>query len=70
MSELNMDLSSPVIRKLGWEILISQLGIARSLKFMLEYNRGEGDYTKARKDMFQKFKIKDLIEDMKKEGYI
>jgi hypothetical protein len=27
------------IRRAGWQALTSQLGIARSLKFLLEYNR-------------------------------
>jgi len=34
----NIDLSPPEIRKIGWEVLRSQLGISRSLKFILEYS--------------------------------
>ena len=32
----SIDLSSPEIRKLGWEALKSKLGIHGSLKFLLE----------------------------------
>ncbi len=59
MSELNINLSSPEIRKQGL-----------TLKFMMEYNQGEGDYTKERKEMFQKLTVKDIVEDMKKEKFI
>ncbi len=70
MSELNVNLSSPEIRKQGLNVLMSQLGIARTLKFMMEYNQGEGDYTKERKEMFQKLTVKDIVDDMKKEKFI
>lgn len=70
MSELNINLSSPEIRKQGWQVLMSQLGIAGTVKFMMEYNQGEGDYTRDRQEMFQKFTVKELVEDMKKGGFI
>ena len=62
-----IDLSPPEIRKLGWNALKSELGIAGSLKYLLEYNKGEGDYTKLRKEIFQDKKVKDIIDDMKNE---
>jgi hypothetical protein len=65
-----VDLSPPEIRKRGWNALKSQLGIAGSLKYLLEYNKGEGDYTKLRKEMFQDKKVKDIINDMSKEGVL
>ena len=64
------DLSSPEIRKLGLQALKSQLGIARSLKFLLEYSKGEGDYTQTRKNVFRKQKVNEIVEDMKREGFI
>lgn len=70
MSELNINLSSPEIRKQGLNALMSQLGIARTLKFMMEYNQGEGDYTKIRKEIFQKLTVKDIVDDMKNEKFI
>jgi len=65
-----VDLSSPEIRKLGWQALISQLGIHGSLKFMLEYHKGEGNYTQTRKEIYGKLKVKDIVEDMKNEGLV
>jgi len=65
-----IDLSPPEIRRLGWQALKSQLGIARSLKFLLEYDKGEGDYTQLRKEIFQGKKVEDIIQDMRKEGHV
>ncbi len=67
---LNIDLSSQEIRKVGWQALRSQLGIARSLRFLQEYNKGEGDYTKERKEIYKNKSVDDIVEDMKKEGYV
>ncbi len=69
MSELNINLSSPEIRRQGWHALMTQLGAAGTLKFMMEYNQGEGDYTKSRLEMFQKVTVKELMQDMKKEHF-
>jgi len=60
-----IDLSPPEIRKLGWNALKSQLGIAGGLRYLLEYSKGERDYTKLRKEMFQGKKVKDIVVDMK-----
>ncbi len=62
---LRIDLSPPEIRKQGWNALKSQLGIAGGLKYLLEYSKGEGDYTKLRKEMFQGKKVKDIVADLK-----
>jgi hypothetical protein len=66
---LAIDLSPPEIRRLGWNTLKSQLGIAGGLRYLLEYSKGEGNYTKLRKEMFQDKKVKDIVADMKKEGF-
>jgi hypothetical protein len=63
---VTLDLTPPEIRKVGWQALKSQLGIARSLKFLLEYNKGEGNYTELRKELFKGQTVDDILEDMKK----
>ena len=65
-----IDLSPPEIRKRGWNALKSELGIAGSLKYLLEYNKGEGNYTVLRKEMFQDKKVRDIIDDMSNEGLL
>ena len=63
---LTIDLTPPEIRKVGWQALKSQLGVARSLKFLLEYNKGEGNYTESRKEIFQGQTVDDILADMEK----
>lgn len=61
-----IDLTPLEIRKVGWHALKSQIGIARSLKFLLEYNKGEGDYTELRKELFKGQTVTDILNDMQK----
>lgn len=61
-----IDLTPFEIRKAGWQALMSQLGVARSLKFLLEYNKGEGNYTELRKEIFKDQTVDDILEDIEK----
>lgn len=61
---LTLDLTPIEIRKVGWQALASQLGISRSLKFLLEYNKGEGNYTEFRKELFKGQTVDNILEDM------
>ncbi|GAK52633.1 hypothetical protein U14_03885 [Candidatus Moduliflexus flocculans] len=63
---LTIDLTPLEIRKIGWHALTSLIGIARSLKFLLEYDKGEGDYTELRKELFKEQSVTDILNDMQK----
>ena len=65
-----IDLTPPEIRKAGWKALRSRLGIAGSLRFLLEYEKGEGDYTKLRRKKFHGKTVEDIVHDMRKEGFL
>ncbi len=41
------------IQKAGWEALKKQLGLVGALRFILQNEKGEGDYTKLRKELFK-----------------
>lgn len=58
------------IQKAGWEALKKQLGLPGALRFLLQYERGEGDYTKLRKEYFKGKTVKSLVNDMRKERKI
>jgi hypothetical protein len=62
------ELTSAEVRRAGWEALTEKLGPASALKFILDYDRGEGNYTELRKKIFKGKTVKNIIEDMKKEG--
>jgi len=68
MSILN-ELTPVEVRRAGWEALREKLGPDGALKFILDYDRGEGNYTELRKKLFKKKTVKDIIQDMKSGGY-
>lgn len=62
------ELTSAEVRRVGWEALTERLGPAGALKFILDYDRGEGNYTELRKKIFRGKTVVDIVEDMKNEG--
>ncbi len=64
MNRLN-ELTPARVRRVGWEALRDKLGPAGALKFILDYDRGEGDYTELRRKIFQGKTVKNIIQDMK-----
>ncbi len=69
MSELS-NLTPIEIQKAGWNALRKQLGLVGALKFLLQYEKGEGDYTKLRRKIFRDETVEKLIHKMKKERRI
>ncbi|HYA89887.1 MAG TPA: hypothetical protein VEK32_00160 [Thermodesulfobacteriota bacterium] len=55
------------IQKAGWEALKKQLGLPGAIRFLLQYEKGEGDYTQLRRKIFKGETVKSLINEMKKE---
>jgi len=58
------------IQRAGWNALKKQLGLVGALRFLLQYEKGEGDYTKLRRKMFKGETVERLILKMKKERQI
>jgi hypothetical protein len=58
------------IQRAGWNILKKQLGPVGALRFLLQYEKGEGDYTKLRRKMFKGETVEKLIHKMRKERKI
>ena len=53
------------IRHKGWEILVEHLGISGATEFIIQYEKGYGDYTEMRKKIFNKKGIDEIVEEMK-----
>ncbi|MDD3250513.1 MAG: hypothetical protein GX874_09305 [Smithella sp.] len=53
------------IRRAGWDALKDKLGIAGALKFIQQYESGEDDYSKLRRELYEKDKVSDLFKKMK-----
>ncbi|MBN1905824.1 MAG: hypothetical protein JW927_12080 [Deltaproteobacteria bacterium] len=56
------------IRRSGWEALKDKLGPASAMKFMLDFDQGEGDYSELRKKIFGHKKVHDIIQEIKEES--
>jgi len=67
----NLEMATPAeVRREGWKALREKLGPAVALRFMLDYEKGEGDYTELRREIFKGKSVRDIVNDMKKEGYV
>ena len=64
------ELTPAEVRRAGWDALREKLGPASALKFILDYDHGADNYTELRKKIFKRKTVKDMIKDMKKEGYV
>ena len=64
------ELTPAEVRRAGWDALREKLGPASALKFILDYDRGEGNYTELRKKIFKGKTVNNIIQDMKKDGFV
>ncbi|WP_165921663.1 hypothetical protein [Sulfuricurvum sp. IAE1] len=64
------ELTPVEIRRAGWEALKEKLGPASAMKFMLDFDRGEGNYSELRKEIFGGKTVNAIIQDMKEKGFL
>ena len=57
------ELTPAEVRRAGWEALTEKLGPAGALKFILDYDRGEGNYTELRKKMFKGKTVRNIVQE-------
>jgi len=55
------------VRETGWRALVERLGVAGATLFILEYEKGYGDYTEERKRIFNKKKLDEIVKEMKRK---
>ena len=55
------------VRETGWRALVERLGIAGATLYVLEYEKGYGDYTEERKRIFNKKKLDEIVKEMKRK---
>ncbi|HHT9147135.1 MAG TPA: hypothetical protein ACFYD4_15895, partial [Candidatus Wunengus sp. YC61] len=61
----NMGTTFAEIKTMGWRALVKELGYSGATKFILLYEKGEGDYTKERKELFKDITIEDIVREIK-----
>lgn len=49
----------------GWKALIDSLGLAEATRFLLQYQKGSGNYTKERKKI-ENITINEIVEPYKR----
>jgi hypothetical protein len=64
------ELTPVEIRRAGWEALKEKLGPASAMKFMLDFDRGEGNYAELRKEIFGGKTVNAIIQDMKEKCFL
>jgi len=62
-----MGLALAEIRERGWQALVQTLGYAGATKFILLSEKGKGDYTRERRDIFKGVSIESIVEELKEK---
>ena len=55
------------VKETGWNALLERLRVAGATLFVLEYEKGYGDYTEERKEFFNKKKLDEIVKEMKEK---
>lgn len=50
----------------GWNALFEKLGITGATMFVMEQETGYGDYTKQRRERFNKKSLDEIVKEVKK----
>lgn len=53
------------VKEVGWSALVERLGASGATLFILEYEKGYGDYTEDRKRIFDKKPLEEIVEEIK-----
>ena len=55
------------LRRAGIEALKRELGVTDMIRFLQIFEKGEGNYTKDRKEWLEELSIDEIVEEIKKE---
>lgn len=55
------------IRTVGFEALLRELGPAGAIRFIQQYETGQGDYTRDRKKLLPKKSVREIGEEIMKK---
>lgn len=53
------------LKESGWKALVKELGPAEATRFILQYQKGEGNYLITRKEVFKDITLDNIINDLK-----
>jgi len=49
----------------GWDALVDKLGIVEATRYLLQFQRGAGDYTEVRRDLFKDISVREILSEIK-----
>lgn len=49
----------------GWKALIQSLGLAEATRFMLQFQKGSGNYSLSRKKLFDNLSVNEIAKELK-----
>ncbi|WP_263809518.1 hypothetical protein [Salinibacter sp.] len=48
------------------ELLMAELGVARTARFLQQFTTGSGNYTEERKELFKDWTLEDVLEETRR----
>ena len=51
------------LRRRGLEVLVRELGYVDAMRFLLQYETGQGDYTRDRRQFLPSWTVEELIRE-------
>jgi hypothetical protein len=61
-------MSAYEIRAEGWRALTERLGVSGAIRFLMQYDPGDGDYTAERREIFADLTLDEAIRRVKDRG--
>jgi hypothetical protein len=55
------------VRETGWSALVERLGVAGATLFLLEYEKGSGNYVEERKKIFENKELDDIVKEIREK---
>lgn len=55
------------VKETGWNALVERFGVAEATLFILEYEKGHGDYAEERKKIFNNKKLDEIVREIKEK---
>jgi hypothetical protein len=55
------------VNQMATDLLIKEMGVVDTIRFLNQFRPGQGDYTKDRKKLFEGMKVKDIVREMKEK---
>lgn len=54
------------LRRRGLEILVRELGYVNAMRFLLQYETGQGDYTRDRDQILPNWSVTEMVQEADK----